>query len=679
MLVCIWQVNRSASAGEFPLAGQVPASVVNLRLWMAGDMKANLKWITGRAVLEIAVFSLVVNILLLVQPIYLLQIYDRVLVSNSQDTLVYLTVIAVFALFVLGALEALRSVYAARVANRLDAALSSKALYASLHSPKGADGELTLVHDVNKVRNFLVSKTVFFLFDLPFTPLFLVVLYFVHPSLFYVTLAGAVLLIGVVIANQITTRRQLGAYNSAGNETLALAQSFMKNTDSVRALGMSGNAIERWGGRLAEGLAENDGFQVRNSVFAGLSRFIRLGLQVAIMGIGAYYVLAGEMTAGMIFAVSIISGRALQPLDQIIGAWRQIVTSVGSFRRLAKLAQSNIGEENASVTPDAPEGMIRAENLTYFMPGAPPGTEPVIKRLSFAIRPGECIGIIGPSGAGKTTLLRLLAGAARPSQGAVFYDAVDISSWEETDRGRHVGFLGQTIEFFPGTIAENIARLDPDLDEKAVTGAARLAGVADLITSRPNSYSTMVGPGGEQLSGGELQRIGLARALYGSPRLVFLDEPNSNLDEAGEVALLKALTEARKDGVTVVVVTHRQGILAICDRLMLLNRGAIEMFAEPREVASKLNALRNRAGKPGSVKSQGPGQRQGQGQAPAQGQAAGDAGIRKPAALGGYGLSATIQPGQAGPASGTGKSDAGNRGNGNGATRRGKGGEGSDD
>ncbi|MAW85563.1 MAG: type I secretion system permease/ATPase [Phyllobacteriaceae bacterium] len=563
-----------------------------------------LKRIFGRAVLEIGLFSFVVNILLLVQPLYLLQIYDRVLTSGSMSTLLYITVIFMAAFVLMGFLEAVRSIYASRVANRLDSALASNAMHVAMYGPKAASGEVPVIQDLSTVRNFITSRTLFFLFDLPFAPLFLVLLYFIHPALFYMTLAGVVVLIVITVANQLMTKGQLSRHAKANAESNALAQTFARNSETIRAMGMTFNVIEQWGGKMSEVVRENDGYQWINSLFTGISRFIRMGLQIAILCVGAYYVLAGEMTAGMIFASSIIAGRALQPLDQIIGAWRHVQTAWSAFRRVLPLARLKAEQQEGSVLLPDPSGAITAENLTYFLPNAMPGSEAVIKRMNFDIKAGECLGIVGPSGAGKSTLARLLVGAIRPSQGSVAYDSADIGQWLDADRGRHVGYLGQEIEFFPGTIAQNIARFEPGFSDEDVIRAARKAGAHDLIVGRIKGYSTELGPNGERLSGGERQRLALARAFYGKPAILVLDEPNSNLDKEGETALETAIRGAKADGRTVIIITHRPSIAPLCDRLMVMRQGMIDMLGPTQAVLEAL--AKGDRGRPAAAPAAGP-------------------------------------------------------------------------
>ncbi|QPC86692.1 type I secretion system permease/ATPase [Mesorhizobium sp. NBSH29] len=546
-----------------------------------------------RAVVDIGVFSFVLNLLLLTMPLYLLQVYDRVLPSASLETLVYLSLIAVGSLCFLGLMEIIRSLYALRVAASIDCALGEGVFLALLGSERASGGDIQPLRDLATVRGFIGSRGLTTLFDLPFAPLFVVLLFFVHPLLFWVTLAGAGVLILIMVANQVATAksgREWMALSSAAN---ALAQAFARNADSVRALGMRSNTVEHWGRRFAYGLRVQARSASINAAFGGVSRVVRMLLQLAILGVGALLVLRGEMTAGMIFASSIISGRALQPLDQLIGGWQQTSDARHAWRRIRQLV-APAGQEPAARTQlPMPQGAISVHNLVYSAQAAQPGSDAILKRLNFSIKSGESVALIGPSRAGKSSLARLLVGAALPTHGSVRIDDADIRTWDAEQLGRHIGYLAQDVQLFPGTIAENISRFAVAPDDAGIITAAQRAHAHALILSQREGYQTQIDPSGATLSGGERQRIGLARAFYGSPQLLVLDEPNANLDNDGEAALATALEEARQGGTTVVIVTHRMPIAAKCDRVMLLRAGTIEALGPSEEVLRNLAAHRN--------------------------------------------------------------------------------------
>lgn len=541
-----------------------------------------------RAVVELGVFSAVVNVLLVVMPLYLLQVYDRVLPASSVTTLVYLSVIAVVALAVLGVLEIVRAQYAARVAARLDSRLGGPLFQTAMNSPRAALGDVQPLRDLSTVRTFVASRTLFCLFDLPFAPLFIAILYLVQPVLFWITLGGAALLVAIAVVNQMATEKAAKTASETMMTTMSTAQTFARNFEIVRALGMVGNVTSIWGARFADALGASDKVAASNAVWSGVARSLRILLQIATLGVGAWLVLQGSMTAGMIFASSIISGRALQPLDQIIGSWRQIVEARQAWRRVAATVNEEAAPVHDQVAEPAPQGALTVEQLVYVPPGADPAAQPIIKRIGFRVGAGETVAIVGPSKAGKSTLARLIVGAIRPRSGVVRIDGSDIRNFDPDALGRRVGYLPQEVELFPGTIAQNICRFDPAASEAEIVAAATRAHAHELVIGQPKGYNTEIGPIGVRLSGGERQRIGLARAFYGNPRLIVLDEPNSNLDSEGEQALERSIREAAAEKATVLVITHKPSIAAKCNRVMMLRDGQIELYGPSAEVLQKL-------------------------------------------------------------------------------------------
>lgn len=540
-----------------------------------------------RAIADVGVFSLLINILLLVIPLYLLQVYDRVLPSSSVETLVYLSAIAVLALAFLGLLDAIRAVYTQRVAATVDRKLGAGTFAVSLGARYA--GGLSPLRDLASVCAFIRSRGVAVVFDLPFAPVFFALLYLIHPVLFWVTVAGAALLLFLVVANQLA----IGRNDAFSAERSALAsqaeQAFARNAETLRAMGMVGNAARVWGGYVAAALTFHDRSSSANAIFSGASRALRMMLQLAILGTGAWLVLRGQMTAGMIFASSLVSSRALQPLDQLIGAWRQIADARRAWKRLETALAARPAEARKLILPD-PTGAISVQDVFFMAPNAQPGTEPILKRLNFQIGAGEALAIVGPSGAGKSTLARLLVGAAQPTGGAVRIDGADLRTWDESLLGKHLGYLAQEVELFPGSIAQNVARFDPDADDASIIEAARRAEAHELILAQRDGYQTLIGPSDRTLSGGERQRIGLARAFYGKPKILVLDEPSAHLDGAGEAALEAVLAAVKAAGVTTIVITHRPSIAASCDRVMLLRGGVIEAFGPSGEVLRQSGA-----------------------------------------------------------------------------------------
>jgi PrtD family type I secretion system ABC transporter len=540
--------------------------------------KTGVATLFSRNIFDIGVFSMIINVLLLVMPLFMLQVYDRVLPAASVDTLVYLSIIAVLALAFLGLFEVIRSVYSQRVAASIDKHLASRAFRASLSGPHAEAGDIQPLRDLATVRAFVGSRGLMTLFDLPFAPLFVVLLGFIHPALFWLTLGGAAIMIVLVLLNQLANGKVSAAASEQSARASLAAQSFARNADTLKAMGMSRNATEVWGKSFGASLNVQDRSSAVNAVFSGISRSTRMLLQLAILGVGAALVLAGEMTAGMIFATSIISGRALQPLDQLIGGWRQTVEARRAWLRLKTSLPESAAHSRQKLRLPDPTGKLAVRDLIYMPPGSVPGTEPIIKRVNFDIGAGEGIAIVGPSRAGKSTLARLLVGAIQPSSGMVQLDGADLRTWDEDQLGRSVGYLAQDVQLLPGTIAENISRFDAAATDEMIVEAARRAQVHELILSQREGYQTQIGSASLALSGGERQRIGLARAFYGNPKLLVLDEPNANLDQDGEAALQQALEKARQNGTTVVIITHRPSIAAQCDRVLRLRNGTIEAF-----------------------------------------------------------------------------------------------------
>lgn len=539
------------------------------------------------ALVQIAVFSAATNVLLLAPPLYMLQVYDRVLPSSSLDTLIYLSIIGGASLVVLGALEVVRGIYANRIASRLDVRLGGKAFLASASGPRAGIGDVQPLRDLAAVRTFISSRSIFFLFDLPFAPIFIVALYFLHPLLCLITLIGVLLMFALAFANQAATARAGRRAAEAHSGSMHLAQSFVRNAETVRALGMLRNVMQAWGHRHAESLVLSDRVASINATFGGISRLTRILLQSAILGTGGYLALEGEISAGMIFASSLISGRALQPFDQIIAGWRQIIEAGRAWKHLSELTAEEPGPGLKSMSMPVPRGTVALEHVIYVPRGGDPN-RPVIRRASFLVPAGQSVAIIGPSRAGKSTLARLIVGAITPNSGLVRLDGADIHTWEPDALGTHIGYLAQEVELFPGTIAENIARFDPKASDESIIAAAMAANAHELILAQKKGYLTEIGPGGAGLSGGERQRIGLARAFYGDPRLLVLDEPNANLDAEGEQALEEAIARASESGTTVLLITHKPSLAMRCNRILLLREGQVELYGPAAEVMQRL-------------------------------------------------------------------------------------------
>jgi ATP-binding cassette subfamily C protein len=427
------------------------------------------------------------------------------------------------------------------------------------------------------------------LFDLPFVPLFLLMLLFIHPYVFTLTIVGVVIVALVAYFNQRSVAASGKQAAEASMKSMAAAQAFAQSAETIRSMGMMRNVIGMWGKAEAQTLNSLDENLGSNAWYGGLSRTVRQFLQIAIMGLGAWLVLDGKMTAGMIFATSMISGRALQPIDQLIGGWRVIFDAKLAWDRLKESIKISEQVLAPKTELPAPNGQIEAENLIYYAPSRKTG-EPLVKRVNFTIPAGSSVGLIGPSGAGKSTLARLLCGAIEPTQGNVRIDKADIRQWDRDTLGKHIGYLAQNADMLPGTIAQNISRFMPDAKSEDIVAAAQKAHVHDMILGFPGGYEAILGPTGMTLSGGQRQRIGLARAFFGSPKLLILDEPNSNLDADGDIALERAIVQAKADGITVVMVTQRKTSADKLDNLMIVRNGSIEDYGPREKVMENQNA-----------------------------------------------------------------------------------------
>jgi PrtD family type I secretion system ABC transporter len=530
------------------------------------------------------VFSVAINLLVLASPLYMMQLYDRVLNSRSMDTLLLLTIITIGAMIVMAALELVRGRLMVRVSGWLDARLSGEALIADIVATlnRSASPSAQGLRDLAGFRAFLTGPGMFPILDAPWVPLFLLVIFMLHPLLGFLALAGALLLFSLALLNERLSSGPLNAAGKAAREVQDIADMNVRNADVIEAMGMMPNLVERWRAANAESFAFQAKASDRAVAITAVSKFVRLALQSLMLGAGAYLVIEREATGGVMIGASIILGRALAPVEQAIGSWRNIVSARQSYRRLRELLAATPPRGLRTSLPP-PKGRLRVENVIF----APPGVrEPVIKNVSFELNAGEMLALIGPSASGKTTLARLMVGTWRPQRGQVRLDGASLAAWEPDERGQHVGYLPQDIELFAGTVRDNIARMGKG-DDAAVIEAARSAAVHEMILGLLDGYDTEIGSGGMWLSGGQRQRIGLARALYGAPPLIVLDEPNANLDNSAEERLVQTLAEL-KGQATVVLITHRLNLLNLADKVLLLRDGTVEAFGPRAEVMSKL-------------------------------------------------------------------------------------------
>lgn len=537
-----------------------------------------------RQLLAVAVFSGVVNLLQLTVSLYMMQVFDRVLSTRSLDTLYYLTAIAVFALLVMAALDGLRGQVMQRLANWIEGKVAPEAFLRAIEGQlRGRPYRMEALRDLAACRNWMGSPASLTLFDVPWVPIFLAVIFLLNPVLGWIALFGAALLFLLTLANEWATGTLLRQASTGAMASQRRAESIVRNAEVIDSMGMAPAVLQRWREGLSASLPQQDRAADRAALMLSMTRFLRLAVQVAVLGVGALLVLNQQITAGASIAASIIMGRALAPVEQMIGGWKQLVQARQGYRRLlAFLALPRLRPPGMAL-PE-PTGRVAAERVTFGFPGQPVA---IIKGVSFNLAAGESLAIIGPSAAGKTTLIRLLIGTLQPSAGTVRLDGADVFTWLREDFGRHVGYLPQDVELFDGTVLRNIARMaDPD-PERAFE-AAQLAGCHEMILRLPQGYDTEIGDGGQHLSGGQRQLIGLARALYGAPKLVVLDEPNSNLDGDAEQALIRGIEALKRQGVTVVLVSHRPTLVQGVDKVLLLRDGAIEAFGPRTEVLKRL-------------------------------------------------------------------------------------------
>lgn len=533
-------------------------------------------------------FSFVFNLLMLVSPIYMMQVFDRVLTSGRTETLLVLTVIAVVALLVLGQMDTYRQRILTRIGVWLDQALSLRVLTASLKLSLGqANVGAQPLRDLAQVRSFIASPAVFPIIDAIWVPVFLAAIFMLHPWLGWLAVAGAAGLFSLALANEYVTRAPLRDANEAQVAAFSHADKTVRNAEIVEAMGLLPNLLTRWAQLNNSVLHHQSHAGDRAAELGGATKFIRMALQTAILGLGAYLVLDGRMSSGGMIAASILLGRGLAPIEQSIGAWKSFVGARAAYERLDKVLQASPPQPDRMALTE-PHGHLSVEGLGYVPPGS---KKPILRNVSFDLEPGEAMAIIGPSAAGKSTLCRMLVGVYAPTAGSVRLDGAEVSMWDRTEFGAHIGYLPQTVDLFDGTVAQNIARMG-EADSMSIIEAAKLAGVHEMILRLPDGYDTELVDGGSILSGGQRQRIGLARALFGNPCLLVLDEPNSNLDQDGEVALMQTIDHLRASGTAIVMVAHRSSVISHVDKLVVLANGTVQMAGPCDEVVQQLSAKR---------------------------------------------------------------------------------------
>jgi ATP-binding cassette, subfamily C, bacterial exporter for protease/lipase len=540
----------------------------------------------------VGVFSAIINLLMLVPSIYMLQVYDRVLASRNEITLLMLTLMMLGAYLLMSALEFIRSFVLIRIGARLDMQLNKRVYTAAFEQnlKKGGGNAGQALQDLTNIRQFLTGNALFAFFDAPWFPIYLLVIFFFEPSLGVFALCGTAILVALAYINEKVSKKPLAEANTMAIAASNLATNNLRNAEVIEAMGMLPNLIHRWftlHGRFLNLQAEAS---EKAGIVTAVTKFVQVSLQSLVLGYGALLAVEGKITPGMMIAASILMGRALSPVQMVIGVWKQWSSTRSAYQRLTELLGAN-PPRRAGMELPKPQGMISVEAVTAAPPGVPVA---VIKNLTFAIQPGDVLGVIGPSGSGKSTLARLLVGVWPAAVGKVRLDGADIYHWNKDELGPHIGYLPQDIELFGGSVSENIARFG-EIDSEQVIIAAKRAGVHDMILHLPQGYDTRLGDGGAGLSGGQKQRLGLARAMYGDPSLIVLDEPNSNLDDIGEQALVTALMDLRQRGKTIVLITHRTSVISITSKLLLLRDGVAQLFGPSDQVLAALNQANQQA------------------------------------------------------------------------------------
>ncbi len=547
-------------------------------------------------------FAFVINLLMLITPLYSLQVLDRVIGSGNLMTLMWLSIIIGSIYFIYGLLQVARSFTLIKIGEWLDKTVAPVifSYSVSASATRTNTGASQLLRDFQTVKTFLTSTGINTLFDAPWSIIYIVVIFLIHPYIGVLTLVGAVIIVSTAFFNAAATNRTLGEATEFSIRGLVLSEIANRNSEVVEAMGMMKNVTANWHKFNSASLEKQSIASYRNGAISNFSRFIRNIMQMLVTGIGAYVVVSSrgvDMTTGGMIMSSIIVGRALAPFDNAIELWKSMSGAIKSYKNINQLFNTFSSREEAMPIPHV-EGYLSVENIYYAIPTPtsmpqPPVPRNILKGVTFSVNPGEILAIIGPSAAGKSTLSKVLVGVWKASSGSVRLDGGEIYRWNREDFGRHVGYLPQGIELFSGTIKENIARMSENPDPEKVIEAAKIAGAHEMILRLPDAYDSDIGPSGSNLSGGQKQRVGLARAFYGDPKLIILDEPNANLDEAGEVALSNCLKQAKLKNIAVVVISHRPSVLAVVDKVLILQDGMVALHGTPEEMHNRIKMLKS--------------------------------------------------------------------------------------
>ena len=543
-----------------------------------------------RELMTVGIVTFFINMLMLTLPLYTLQMFNREFASGSMSTLFLLTLIATFAMIIMGILFFVRSRITNEMSNKIDAMLGENLLRLSIKNGllNNASRDAQGLRDLAQVRNFLAGGELPNLFDAPWVPMYLFMIWIFDPLLGYVAIVGAIIMIAFAIANEVLSRRPLRIYNSASVLATQEAEAMVKNAEAVESMGMMKGVVRQWRKTQSVVLSANSRSNRIATLISTSSRTVRLLVQISVTAVGAYQVVNHAINPGAFVVANILMARALAPVDAAIGTWRSVVAFMSAARRLDAMMQDLPHMQPKSMALPAPKGKIVVDRLV-FRHRAQGGLAPaILKGVSFSLEAGESLGVVGPSGSGKSTLVKCLVGVWRPFSGTVRLDGADVAQWDSEDLGQYIGYLPQDVELFNASIRQNISRFQ-DASPEDIVNAAKLAGVHELILRMPNGYETRIGTNHYILSGGQRQRIGLARALFGNPRVLVLDEPNANLDTEGEAALRGALQHCKEKGMTVIVIAHRPSILSNVDKMLFMRDGQVELFGPPAEVMARLS------------------------------------------------------------------------------------------
>jgi PrtD family type I secretion system ABC transporter len=545
-----------------------------------------------RAFNYIIFFGFIASFLTLATSIYSLEVFDRVLSSGSTPTLIALTIIIVIFSIILHFIQGVRLSITSHISKYLDKKLSSLFVGLSLTSLKTDNSKSSVpqnIKDLSAIRNFITSQAVITTIDAPWSLIYILVIFFIHPLPGFIVTAGALVLLFLAWLNDALTKKQTEKVNQMNIHSIKELEIINRNTEVIEAMAMKDTIIENWQeiNQKLNNLQSELSF--KSNVMTNFTKFFRAMIYVVLIAIGAVLTLTNKMSPGGIIAISILSSKALMPFDAAINLWNNLLNSKKAYDRLKKLTKDNDKEVDLISLPE-PKGKLTIEGLAFNLPN---NKKPIIKGVNITINPGEIVAIIGPTAAGKSTLSKLIAGIYKPTLGTVRLDNADILNWKPEEIGQYIGYLPQTIELFNGTIKQNIARMNKKAKDEDVVKAAGLAHTHNLILNLPKSYETDIGAWGANISAGQRQRIGLARAFFGNPKLVILDEPNSNLDQEGEVALAMTLKQAKKQKITTIVISHRQNVLQAVEKILVIHGGEAKIFGPRDEVLKKLQEMNN--------------------------------------------------------------------------------------